>query len=89
MKKIFTVFIFVLLIVVCLFFANPVYAAENTKFNIDSTELYNQTNTYDYTGLNNPNEGRYNMSLKKDNDVSDEKPLLTVLTHGLGGEAMH
>jgi hypothetical protein len=39
--------------------------------------------------LNNPNEGRYNMSLKNDNDVSEDKPLLAVLTHRLGGEAMH
>jgi hypothetical protein len=89
MKKRFTVFIFVLLIVVCLFFANPVSAEGNTEFNINSTDLYSQTNTYDYTGLKNPNEERYNMSLKNGNDVSDEKPLLTVLTHGLGGEAMH
>jgi hypothetical protein len=89
MKKRFTVFIFVLLIVVCLFFANPVSAEGNTEFNINSTDLYSQTNTYDYTGVKNPNEERYNMSLKNGNDVSEDKPLLTVLTHGLGGEAMH
>lgn len=56
--------------------------------------LYNATNTYDYNGdnvLNNRAYVYYDTSTegKNNNYVSDDTPLITVLTHGLGGEAAH
>lgn len=56
--------------------------------------LYNATNTYDYNGdnvLNNRAYTYYDTSIngRNNNLVSSNAPLITVLTHGLGGEAAH
>lgn len=62
------------------------------------TSLYNATNTYNYNGDNtitNPSEkSRFeyfntDAGTKNSNIVSTEVPQITVLTHGLGGNASH
>lgn len=63
-----------------------IYANDNNL--TDSEELYSCTNTYNYNPEFETNSSRYNLSRKNDNIV-DNKPLLTVFTHGLGGDASH
>ena len=76
----------------------------NNTLGYDSSFLYNETNTYQYDRKieqknyidNNGNNGTenvvtqlYDMSNKNSNTVSNDDPLLTVITHGLGGDASH
>lgn len=56
--------------------------------------LYNSTNTYGYNGNNNLDDRAYvyydtSIDGKNSNTVSTDAPLITVLTHGLGGAASH
>jgi len=61
-----------------------------SSYLITEEELYDETNTYDYISAYNPNEARYDFSAKNGNQVvSTDEPLMTVFTHGLGGNASH
>lgn len=56
--------------------------------------LYDATNTYEYKGDNTGSERSYeyydtSMNGKNNNVVSTDSPMITVLTHGLGGSASH
>ncbi len=60
----------------------------------EGENLYNATNTYDYSGDNtqlNITYEYYNTSAEttNGNTVSGSAPIITVLTHGLGGSASH
>ena len=62
--------------------------------NISETDLYNQTNTYDYKGSNTDQNSLYeyydtSVNGKNTNTVKEGAPQITVLTHGLGGDAFH
>lgn len=73
-----------------LFSKRVVFALDLTDLSITNEELYNATNTYKYKPNHQQNGARYDLT-KKDasKKVSDEKPLMTVFTHGLGGDASH
>lgn len=68
---------------------STIYAEEETKSNINSNSLYSETNTFNYL-LNDDvatqthnfnNDARYDMSKRNDNIVSNDEPMITVLTH--------
>lgn len=72
------------------FFASKfVYAKKVTDFSIESKELYDATNTYNYNTPYAANSARYNMNVKNNNKVDESSPLLTIFTHGLNGKASH
>lgn len=88
-----------LLFIICLVFIPIALNIHiNAKeFDISSIDLYNLTNTYKYK-LNedkNPfqvsfdNDYRYELDKTTNEIVDSGAPLLTVLTHGLGGDASH
>lgn len=66
---------------------------------ISNSTLYSSTNTYDYNGDNPYDTDNYNYRLydyydlskpgESDNEVITGSPQITVLTHGLGGNASH
>jgi hypothetical protein len=90
-KKIYILFIciFITSLVILLTSAST-YAAISQSFNINDTDLYNETNTFNYLNSFGQNEARYDMSTRIQNRVvSTEDPLITVFTHGLGGDASH
>ena len=58
------------------------YASEN------KTELFNETNTYNYDENHETNNSYYDMSKRNTNQV-DEDVLLTIFTPGLGGDGSH
>ena len=88
MKKILclilTVVVFILVTVSSNLF---VYASENNTFSITDETLYNLTNTYN--SEHEEYESHYFMNTKNNLTVSNEEPLMTVFTHGLGGDASH
>ncbi len=97
-KKIFSV----LLILTIVIFIDTtlgidIHASSINLDDINCAALYSATNTYDYNENLNPSliPGEENNRLyimnsssdKNENVVSSDSPLLTVLTHGLGGSA--
>lgn len=56
------------------------------KFNLENTELYNETNTYDFNSYKQTNNF-YNLTKKNKNIVTKNDVLLTFFIHGLGGNA--
>ncbi len=89
MKKFIKILNCCLLIALCFFCMSQVNAKEDDMFNINDIDLYNETNKYDYHGLQEKNSERYYMDKRNDNIVSEKEPLITVLTHGLNGNASH
>ena len=79
MKKI-CIFIFSIVCSLVLFSTLLINAKEN-DFN------YNECNTFNYMG-NNENKAHYDLANRND-EIVGEDVLLTVLTHGLGGNASH
>lgn len=66
------------------------YAKDDIDLSIDSEDLYNLTNTYKYNPNYQKNSSRYYIKEDKNGSVVDEgEPLITVFTHGLGGDASH
>ncbi len=64
--------------------------ATQTNYDIQNEDLYNATNNYTYNPNYVKDEARYDLSNKDESFlVSEEEPLLTVFTHGLGGSASH
>ena len=92
MKKIFNKFGLVGIVsFICFIFLNCVkVSATVIDLSITSSELYSQTNTYDYNVnvIDNENMGkegnrRYVMNYSDNGNVVDTgSPMLTVLTHG-------
>ena len=78
----------VLLIAISIFSSVSVFANDE-NFSVDSTRLYNETNTYNYDENYEANSARYDMSHLNGSIVDETKPLMTVFTHGLGGDASH
>ena len=72
----------VMLILSILFMSKFTYASEN------KTELFNETNTYNYDENHETNNSYYDMSKRNTNQV-DEDVLLTIFTPGLGGDGSH
>lgn len=92
MKKIISIILFLsLLVCTTLYTSNVVYAAETSiDMNINSIALYEATNNYSYINDFEANEHRYNLNDKNENiEISTDKPLMTVFTHGLAGDASH
>ena len=69
--------------------------ADKFVLNTSNKNLFDETNTFEYIGYDDreyekrekKNELRFDLSKKIENEVDDGAPLLTVLTHGLGGSA--
>ena len=86
-------FCLVLFNIVILFNINVNASGEN--FDINNVGLYSATNTYNYkleenektSNYNFDNNYRYYLNETNDEKVDEGAPLLTVLTHGLGGSA--
>ena len=88
------------LLILCLFtFAFGsifVYADANViDTSIDSVDLYNETNTYNYilnttntSSYDFNNDARYDLNDRNANMVENEEPAITVFTHGWNGHAM-
>ena len=54
--------------------------------------LYNATNTFRYNGYNTNGDSdyvHYDMSTSNNNPIKTGSPQITVLTHGLNGDASH
>ncbi|MDR2867732.1 MAG: hypothetical protein LBV55_03650 [Acholeplasmatales bacterium] len=67
-------------------------AETSNSYLIDSS-LFNESNTYNFNNNNNNsnilnNQVEYNMNTKNSNLVSTSDPLVTFVTHGLGGFAV-
>jgi hypothetical protein len=77
-KKIYILFIciFITSLVILLTSAST-YAAISQSFNINDTDLYNETNTFNYLNSFGQNEARYDMSTRIQNRV--------VSTDGING----
>lgn len=85
------------LLILCLFtFAFSsifVYADSNgIDTSIDSVDLYNETNTYNYilnttntSSYDFNNDARYDLGNRNENEVENEEPAITVFTHGWNG----
>ena len=78
MKKIFLMFLLIFLGVI----TSITLVHGSDDFN------YNLANTYNYNSEHLENESHYNMS-ERNNEVVDSEASLTILTHGLGGDASH
>ena len=88
------------LLILCLFtFAFGslfVYAdANGIDTSIDSVDLYNETNTYNYilnttntSSYDFNNDARYDLNDRNANMVENEEPAITVFTHGWNGHSM-
>lgn len=88
MKKIVITILSVFSLALC-FASTKVYAEalSHQTFTINDADLYNKTNTYEYNANYNANESRYYMNVKTGEVDQEQVPLLTVLTHGLNGDA--
>ena len=68
-------------------------AEDEIDLTINSKELYDLTNTFEYNSNYEKNSARYNITRENVNfkapNVDEGKPLLTVFTHGLEGDASH
>lgn len=81
LKKIALTFIVVILVASYFWIINV-----NATTDFNDINLYSYTNTYDYNyDGKTPNIERYNLESRNGNLVDDGNPLLTILTHGLGG----
>lgn len=69
--------------------SHAIYASEDSTISFNDETLYNLTNTYAYNSTHKEYESHYYMTDKNNLKVSEGKPLLTVFTHGLGGDASH
>ena len=98
-NRVLSLLIVVVLAVILFKNKSVIINASSNNFNINSSQLYSSTNTYNYnTNINDSirpgieNNILYIMNSKNDrngNVVSTEAPLITVLTHVLGGDASH
>ncbi|CCV63929.1 hypothetical protein BN85403520 [Alteracholeplasma palmae J233] len=85
MKKIYST---ILLIVVAITTLSFTYG--NELNDLGNEILYNETNTYNYDKTRLSKEGSlYNIEDPNLNKVSNSEPLVTFITHGLGGSASH
>lgn len=91
-KKKIAIFLVVLQIIsVILIYVNKSFA-ENADNLLTNSDLYNETNTYNYNYQScnfAKDKARYDLAKKNDNIVDDGAPLMTVFTHGVTGRAFH
>lgn len=91
-KKKIAIFLVVLQIIsVILIYVNKSFA-ENADNLLTNSDLYNETNTYNYNYQScnfAKDKARYDLAKKNDNVVDDGAPLMTVFTHGVTGYAFH
>ena len=105
MKNIKNIFFIVLSIVLIIIFTvtitfiNKIYGDGDNYFlgysgNMDLEDLYEETNTFQYSGPNSDGVSTYSYfdisnPLDDEIDIMEGTPHITVLTHGLNGAAYH